>query len=286
MSTQSAGGEISARTALCGIVLHPAGHTRSPAMHNAAFRALGIDAVYLAFDVTPEGLPAALTGARALGVRQLAVSIPHKRAVLEHVDQVDERAARIGAVNTVTRDGDRLIGSNTDWIGALRALEREIDPKGVRAVVLGAGGAARAVVYGLVQRGAEVTVLNRSESRAHELADALGAQGSGGLADLAKTPCDVLINTTSVGLSGDESPVPAEAIPPSSVVMDCVYDPPHTRLLRDAEGRGARTIAGKWMLVYQAAEQLQLWTGSEAPLEVMAEAFDRAGAPDASGQGV
>jgi shikimate dehydrogenase len=276
MSKQSAEGEISARTALCGIVLHPAGHTRSPAMHNAAFRALGIDAVYLAFDVTPEGLPAALAGARALGVRQLAVSIPHKTAVLEHVDQVDERAARIGAVNTVTRDGDRLIGSNTDWTGALRALEREIDPKGVRAVVLGAGGAARAVVYGLLQRGARVTVLNRSESRAHELADALGAHGSGGLADLAKTPCDVLINTTSVGLAADESPVPGEAIPASSVVMDCVYDPTQTRLLRDAAERGARTIGGKWMLVHQAAEQLQLWTGSEAPLEVMAEAFDRA----------
>jgi shikimate dehydrogenase len=209
-------------------------------------------------------------------VRQLAVSIPHKTAVLEHVDQVDERAARIGAVNTVTRDGDRLIGSNTDWTGALRALEREIDPKGVRAVVLGAGGAARAVVYGLLQRGARVTVLNRSESRAHELADALGAHGSGGLADLAKTPCDVLINTTSVGLAADESPVPGEAIPASSVVMDCVYDPTQTRLLRDAAERGARTIGGKWMLVHQAAEQLQLWTGSEAPLEVMAEAFDRA----------
>ena len=117
----------------------------------------------------------------------------------------------------------RLIGSNSDWIGALRALEREIDPKGVRAVVLGAGGAARAVVYGLVQRGARVTVLNRTEGRAHELADALGAEGSGGLADLAKTPCDVLVNATTVGLGSDESPAPAEAIPASSVVMDCAH---------------------------------------------------------------
>jgi len=261
-------------TALCGVVLHPAGHTRSPAMHNAAFRALGLDAVYLAFDVPPAALAAALAGCRALGVRQLAVSLPHKVAVMDLVDELDETAAAIGAVNTVTREGDRLVGSNTDWLGAVRALERETRLDGARAVVLGAGGSARAVVWGLRERGASVTVLNRSVDRAEALARDLGADAAGALGDLGDTPHDVLVNTTSVGLRSDASPVAGEAIAREATVLDAVYDPAETRLLREARGRGARTVAGKWMLVYQAAAQLERWTGREAPVEVMAEAFE------------
>lgn len=268
---------ISAHTAVCGIVLHPAGHTRSPAMHNAAFEALGIDAVYAAFDVPPAGLAAALAGARALGIRQLALSIPHKEAALALLEEVDETARRIGAVNTATLRDGRYVGSNTDWIGAVRALERVTPLAGRKAVVLGAGGAARAVVFGLRERGARVVVLNRTPERARRLAGELGADASGSLADLADTPHDLLVNTTSVGLRDDASPVRADAIDPAAVVMDAVYEPERTRLLRDAEKRGARTVAGKWMLVHQAAEQLRTWTGREAPLETMAEAFDRAG---------
>ncbi len=266
-----------AGTALCGVVLHPAGHTRSPAMHNAAFRSLGIDAAYLAFDVPPERLAAALAGARALGIRQLAVSLPHKEAVIPLLDEVDGQARRIGAVNTVTRRGERLCGANTDWIGAVRALERETPLSGRRAVVLGAGGSARALVFGLRERGAHVTVLNRTVARAETLATELSAEGAGPLDALGSTPHDVLVNTTSVGLGSDASPVPADAIAPDCVVLDAVYDPEQTRLLRDAAARGARTVPGKWMLVYQAAEQLRLWTGAEPPVEVMAAAFDAAG---------
>jgi shikimate dehydrogenase len=265
---------ISARTALCGVVLHPAGHTRSPAMHNAAFEALGLDAVYVAFDVPPERLVAAVAGARALGVRQLAVSIPHKVAVMAHLDEVDAVARAIGAVNTVTARDGQLVGSNTDWIGAVRALERETRLAGKRAVVLGAGGTARAVVAGLRERGARVAVLNRTRERAEALARELGAQAAGSLADLARTEYDVLVNATAVGLRSDASPVAPEALRPGTLVLDAVYDPERTRLLRDAEERGARTVAGKWMLVYQAAAQLELWTGREAPIEVMAAAFD------------
>lgn len=264
------------RTALCGILLHPADHTRSPAMHNAAFAALGIDAVYLAFDVPPARLRSAIEGARALGLRQLAVSIPHKAAVIEHLDDVEETARRIGAVNTVTRRGDRLAGSNTDWIGAMRALERQEKLDGKSAVVLGAGGTARAVVYGLVERGARVTVLNRTRERAVALAAELRAEGAGALEDLRGIPCDVIVNATSVGLRSDASPVAADAVPEGALVMDAVYDPEETRLLRDAAARGARVQSGKWMLIYQAAEQLRLWTGRDAPIEVMARAFDRA----------
>ncbi len=268
---------ISASTELCGIVLHPVGHTRSPAMHNAAFAALGIDAVYLAFDVEPAQLAAAIAGARALGTRQLAVSIPHKQAVMEQLDEVDETARRIGAVNTVTLENGRLIGTNTDWLGAVRALERKRKLTGARAVVLGAGGTARAVTFGLHERGATVRILNRSEGRANELARDLRAEGGGALEQLAQLDYDVLVNTTPVGLRSDDSPVPADTLRARSVVLDAVYDPPETRLLRDAKARGALPVAGKWMLVYQAAEQLALWTGREAPIDVMAAAFDEAG---------
>src|SRR5262245_16650124 len=246
-------------------------------MHSAAFRALGLDAVYLAFDVPPSALPAAVAGLRALGARQIAVSIPHKQAVMAHLDAVDETARRIGAVNTATRREGRLVGSNTDWIGAVRALEREAELAGRRAVVLGAGGTARAVVFGLRERGARVAVLNRTPGRAAALARELGADASGSLADLAAMPHDVLVNTTSVGLREDASPVPPEALREGSVVLDAVYDPALTRLLREAKARGARIVPGKWMLVHQAAAQLELWTGREAPIEVMAAAFDAAG---------
>lgn len=264
---------IGPRTQLCGVVLHPAGHTRSPAMHNAAFAALGIDAVYVAFDVPPAALPAAVAGARALGIRQLAVSIPHKEAMLALCDEVDATARRIGAVNTVTLQDGRLVGSNTDWTGVVRAIEACGAIAGRDAVVLGAGGAARAAVFGLREHGARVRVLNRTRARAERLAVDLGAT-AGPLDALAQGPCDILVNTTRVGLREDASPVRAEAIPPGCLVLDAVYDPPRTRLLRDAEARGARTIEGKWWLVHQAAEQLRAWTGADAPVDVMAKAFD------------
>lgn len=268
---------ISAATSLCGILLHPAGHTRSPAMHNAAYAALRIDAVFAAFDVTPAQLPAAVAGARALGMRQLAISIPHKQAVMSHLDEIDDTARRIGAVNTVTLREGRLVGSNTDWLGLARALERETELKGRRSIVLGAGGTARAAVFALRERGAHVTVLNRTPARAEQIARELGADGAGELAALAQLDWDLLVNTTSVGLASDASPVPAEALRPSSVVLDVVYDPAETRLLRDARARGARTIGGKWMLVEQAVEQIRLWTGRSAPSALLADAFDQAG---------
>ncbi len=262
--------------ALCGIVLHPAGHTRSPAMHTAAYAALGLDARYEVWDVPPDGLEAKLAALRDAGIRQLSVSIPHKESILALLDDVDETARRIGAVNTVVRDGDRLIGSNTDCPGAIRALERAGELRGQRAVVLGAGGAARALVYGLGRAGARVTVLNRTVARADELARAFGAE-SGPLEALADFEHDILVNTTSVGLKSDASPVPASALRAGSVVMDAVYDPPMTRLLREADAAGAHVVGGKWMLVYQGALQLEAWADRSAPTDVMADAFDAAG---------
>ncbi len=271
---------IDANTALCGVILHPASHTRSPAMHNAAFRALDLNAVYLAFDVTPGNLEAALQGARAFSIRQLAVSIPHKEAILPFLDAVDATARAIGAVNTVTTVDGALVGSNTDWVGAVRALERETQLAAREAVVLGAGGAARAVVYGLLARGARVRVLNRDVSRAAQLAAELGADSAGPLESFESDRCDILVNTTSVGLRSDASPLPGLRLASGVVVLDAVYDPSRTRLLRDAEKCGARTVEGKWMLIYQAAEQFSGWTGREAPVDVMAAAFEEAGRAD------
>ncbi len=271
--------EIGVQTALCAIVLHPAGHTRSPAMHNAAFRAAKVDAVYVACDVEPARLADAISGARALGLRQLAVSLPHKVEVMSLVDEVSPVARAIGAANTVTRVEQRLVADNTDWIGAVRAIEVQGGQplEGTRSVVLGAGGAARAVVYGLRERGSVVTILNRTEATARTLASELGGEGAGPLSDLGDLEYDVLVNTTSVGLRSDESPVDAATLRPETLVMDAVYDPERTRLLRDAADRGARTLGGKWMLVHQAAEQFRIWTGQDPPVDAMSKAFDRAG---------
>lgn len=274
-------------TIQCGVVLHPAGHTRSPAMHNAAYRALGLDASYVAYDIRPEDLAEAMLKFRAQGLKQLAVSIPHKEAMMQLVDEVEPVGRAIGAINTVTRIGDRLVGTNTDWIGAIRALEREGPVDGQRAVVLGAGGTARALVYALRERACEVIVLNRTLARAEILVAELGATSAGRLTDLAELAPAIVVNTTSVGLNEMVSPVPADSLPTDGVVLDAVYAPERTQLLIDAENRGARTIGGKWMLVYQAVEQLRLWTAeldnppSDEDLanvvEVMAGAFDDAG---------
>jgi shikimate dehydrogenase len=221
-------------TLQCGVVLHPAAHTRSPAMHNAAYQRLGIDAAYTAYDITPDALAQAMQDFRSQGVRQLAVSIPHKQAMLELVDEVETVGRAIGAINTVTRVRDRLVGTNTDWLGAIRALERAVPVKGQRAVVLGAGGAARALVYGLRRRGCEVHVLNRTLARAESLVAELGATGAGRLSELEDLSPEIIVNTTSVGLNEKKSPVAAEAIPSDSVVLDIVYAPAETLLLSDA----------------------------------------------------
>ena len=243
---------------LCGIVLHPAGYTLSPLLHQTAYDALGIRARYLAFDVTSENLAAAIAGMRALGIRQLSVSLPHKEAVLALADRASEHARRIGAANTLTRVGDEIVADNTDWLGVRKTLDALEDWPGKRATVVGAGGAARAVVYALRALELEVTVVNRSTERAERLAAELGAS-VGTLDD----PWDLLVNTTPLGMdpNADTTPVKAERLGPGTLVFDTVYRPLETRLLREARTRGCRTQDGLDMLVHQAREQLRLWYG-------------------------
>lgn len=256
-------------TELCGVILHPAGHTLSPVLHAEAYRTLEVDAVYLPFDVPPADLPDALAGMRALRMRQLSVSIPHKEAVLGLADQISDDARRIGAANTLTRTEHGILASNTDWLGVLRCLEPLGPWSGRRATVLGAGGAARAVVFALRELGMRVSVASRTRERAERLVGDLGGElrvlpgsagerraNGGGLGDL-------LVNTTPVGMAPDFEgvPLPPDLLDASTTVFDTVYRPLETRLLREARARGCATIDGLGMLVHQAVEQIRQWTG-------------------------
>ncbi|MFC6904692.1 shikimate dehydrogenase [Halalkalicoccus tibetensis] len=256
-----------------GLLGNPVGHSLSPSMHEAAYRELGMDARYVIFEPEAESLRAALQGASALGIKGLNVTIPFKQEVLTMVE-LDELADRIGAVNTIDLTGDRPTGHNTDAVGARRALtDHAVDVDGARAVVVGAGGAARAIAFVLADAGATIHIANRTKERAEELATAVPKSTGHGLGDLPELleNADVLINATSVGMEEDESPVPAGALNRHLTVMDIVYRPLETRLLRDAEEAGAATIDGAWMLLYQGVAALERWTGQDAPVEAMNE---------------
>jgi shikimate dehydrogenase len=255
------------------VILHPAAHTLSPVLHRAAYAELGIDAVYLAFDVPPERLRGAVEGMRGLGIRQLSVSLPHKESVLDLADEISEEARTIGAANTLTLREDRIHADNTDWVGVLRSLEPHGPLEGRRALVLGAGGAARAVVFALRRLGMDVAVSGRTKERAERLARNLGAR-----AGSVEEPWDLLVNATPVGMAPrtDESPLPASALRPRALVFDTVYRPLETRLLRDARERGCRTQDGLGMLVHQAVEQVRLWTGKTPDASRMRRTAERA----------
>lgn len=259
--------------ALCGIILHPAGHTLSPLLHRTAYESLSIQAVYLAFDVTPAALEGAVAGMRSLGIRQLSVSLPHKERALALADRVSPEAARIGAANTLTWQGGILTADNTDWLGVRQSLLPLGPWSGRRATVLGAGGAARAVVYALQDLGLEVRIVNRSAERAERLARDLGAR-VGRLTD----PCDLLVNATPVGMTPDvdSSPIASAQLDPATTVFDTVYRPLRTRLLREAAERGCRTQDGLDMLVHQAVEQVRIWTGRAPDPERLRQAAEKA----------
>ncbi len=261
-----------------GLLGNPVGHSLSPPMHEAAYDELGLEARYVTFEPEPEAIEDAIDGAAALGITGLNVTIPFKRDVLERV-AADELATRIGAVNTIDFTGSgRPTGHNTDAVGALRALrDHDVTLENARAVVVGAGGAGRAVAFGLADAGATVEIANRTESTAHELAgevpNATGHGLEGGTLAELLADADVLVNATSVGMKTDETPVPAEALHESLAVMDAVYQPLETRLLRDAAEAGATTVDGAWMLLYQGVEAFELWTGASAPVDAMNEAL-------------
>ncbi len=254
-----------------GIIGWPVSHSLSPAMHNTAFSALGIKAVYGLLPVAPKDLKAAINGIRALGIKGVSVTVPHKENVMEYLDEIDDIAKEIGAVNTIINQDGHLFGTNTDWIGAKNALEDITTLLNKQAVVVGAGGAARAIVYALVKSGAKVAIYNRTFSKAEELAKKFGAKAIS-LDELPKATGDILIQTTNVGLREDKSLVPKEILPRFEIVMDIVYIPLETRLLREAREAGCKVINGLKMLVYQGVEQFRLWIGKAPPIELMEKA--------------
>jgi shikimate dehydrogenase len=237
-------------------------------MHNTAFDRAGHNGIYVALRVTDAA--AAVTGLRALGLAGASVTIPHKSAVIDHLDYVDPTAAAIGAVNTIVNDSGRLCGFNTDGVGAVCALREKCVLAGKRVAVIGAGGAARAVGYTVKSEGAQVVIVNRTASRGETLARALAVDFKP-LQTFSGDGIDVLINTTSVGMHPaiDETVVDEAQLDASMVVMDVVYNPLHTRLLRRAQQMGCRTVDGVAMFVQQGAAQFALWTGQKAPIEMM-----------------
>ena len=255
-----------------GIFGDPIGHSLSPAMQNAAFRALGLDACYLPFRITKDRLGDAILGASAMGFGGLNLTIPLKEKALEIV-LPDDLATSIGAVNTVSF-GEEIVGHNTDGLGAMKALEEAgVKIKGCRILLIGAGGAARAIAYTLAKEGAEISIVNRSPERAKELAGSIQAEGYG-LEDLEKLvpSADVIINASSVGMKeGDPRLFDSNLLHIGQVVFDIIYNR-ETEMLKDAAKVGAVAIDGVMMLVYQGAKALEIWTGQKAPIDVMEKA--------------
>lgn len=274
---------ISSKTKICGLIGDPIEHSVSPVMHNAAFDNLGLDYIYLPFKVMGDNLASAINGLKAINIRGVNVTIPHKVSVIPLLDEIEPLAEKIGAVNTIVNNKGRFKGYNTDAAGFLKAmLESGVEPKGKKVIIMGAGGASRAISFTLAERRAGIVILNRklemdwavelatsishffyTEVRALELNDK-------NLSSVLEN-ADILVNATSVGMHPDinKTPVPPGLLKSELVVFDIVYNPLKTRLLAEAEKAGAKTISGIDMLVWQGALAFELWTKTKAPINIM-----------------
>lgn len=273
---------------LVGVFGHPVAENPTIVMQEAAFQALGLNWRYLTIEVYPCDLAAAMQGLRAFNMRGINLTIPHKVDVLKYLDEISPAAQLMGAVNTVVRQGERLVGENTDGKGFMQSLRLEggVDPQGKHIVVLGAGGAARAITVELALAGAaQITLVNRTPDRGQALAGLLNQKTA---VKALYTPWDhafalpegseVLVNATSIGLypNVDSRPhLDYNSIRPGMTVCDVIPNPPRTAFLEQAEARGACTLDGLGMLVYQGAIGFKLWTGLEAPVEVMGRALEQ-----------
>ncbi len=275
--------KIKGSTNIVGLIGHPVEHSFSPPMHNAAFDALNMDCAYVAFDVNPNDLKSAIEGAESLNIKGFNVTIPHKVDVMQYLDELDEVARLIGAVNTI--DFKNLKGYNTDGIGAVKAIEEVTSIKNKNVVVAGAGGASRAISFYIAKYGAEsLTILNRNEAKAESLAS--DVSDSGLIGEVASDSinaignymesADVLIDTTPLGMHpniNDEPIVKADMMDEDLVVFDAVYNPNETVLIKEAIKANAKPVYGIKMLLYQGAESFKIWTGKTAPVDVMEKAL-------------
>lgn len=279
--------EANYKAELVGVFGHPVAENPTIVMQEAAFRALNLNWRYLTIEVYPEDLADTCKGLRAMNMRGINLTIPHKVEVLKYLDEVAPDAALMGAVNTVRRDGDKLIGENTDGKGFIRSLRQDagIDPAGKKIVILGAGGAARAIGVEAALAGAQhITIVNRSAARGETLATLLNEKTEANASFVewktsyaVPTDTDVLVNATSIGLfpNVNEKPdIHFDTITPAMMVCDVIPNPPNTPFLREAADRGATTLDGLGMLVYQGAIGFTMWTGLDAPVTVMHQALE------------
>ena len=257
---------------LCGSIMGEP-FTFNVAVHNAAYRALGLDYTFVCFGV--QNVAGSIQGMRSLGIRGMNVSMPHKQAVMPFLDAIDATARDIGAVNTIDNRDGRLTGYNTDCVGAVRAVQEAVpDLNGQRIALLGAGGAARAIAYGLRNAGAAVTVFNRTVAKADALAKDFGIASGGSLDDFDAANFDGLVNATAAGFRAPEVNPVAGRLAPHLYVMDAAFIPVRSRLIRDAAALGCRTVDGTRMMLHQFCGQIELYTGGrEAPLDAMSAAL-------------
>lgn len=275
--------EIKGSTNIVGLIGHPVEHSFSPPMHNAAFEKLNIDYAYVAFDVNPCDLESAINGAEALNIKGFNVTIPHKIEVMKYLDEIDEIAQLIGAVNTI--DFKNLKGYNTDGIGAVKAIEEVTSIKNKNVLIAGAGGASRAISFYIAKYGASnLKILNRNVEKAQKLANDVSNSGlidnvgSDSISNMDLSDVDILINTTPVGMHPNIDDVPIAQscdMHEDLVVFDAVYNPNETGLLKEAIKADAKPVYGIKMLLYQGAESFEIWTGKKAPIDVMHNALTK-----------
>lgn len=281
--------KIKATTKIYGIFGHPVGHSLSPLMHNAAFEELKLNCVYVAFDINPKDIKTATESIKTMGISGVNVTIPHKETILRHLDSISPEARLTGAVNTVKNDGGKLYGFNTDVEGFLKAIKWDLGlhPEGLRVILLGAGGASRAVITALcMNQVSEIFVLNRTLAKAEKLA----TEFKNHFKKITITPIyledknsvkkylkvsDLVINATSSGMGGvNHFELPLENLRNGSMIYDLVYKPRETALVKSARELGHKTSDGLSMLIYQGAESFEIWTGKKAPIEVMRKAIE------------
>ncbi|HEY7535142.1 MAG TPA: shikimate dehydrogenase [Thermodesulfobacteriota bacterium] len=280
---------IKATTKVYGIFGHPVNHSLSPEMHNAAFQALRLDCVYLAFDVHPKDFEVAARAIRSMGISGVNVTIPHKESMVFFLDEISPEASLTGAVNTVKNVDGKLTGYNTDVGGFMRAIKEELSvhPKGLNAAVIGAGGAARAVLSSLCMNEAgQIYVINRTLDKGKRLATefkkafkdtvlhAVSLDDKDEITSVLSAS-NLLVNAASAGMKGvDSVEMPLEALPKNAVIYDLVYDPRETSLIKTANELGLKAAGGLSMLLYQGVESFEIWTGKDAPVEVMRKALE------------
>lgn len=258
---------------LYGILGHPVSHSLSPAMHNAGFEALGINAEYKQFDVPSNELEVFVRGFARSNLSGFSVTIPHKIAIIPFLDELDAISLKIGAMNTVVNRDGNLLGTNTDGQGAIRALEKVMALDRKKILLVGYGGASLAIAHALAQKKVDVTVIGRSKEKAQLLADKYRFSFDS-LNNLYEYHPDVIIQSTSVGMLENISLIPTSCLSSKMIVFDVVYTPLRTKLIQDALNAGCTVITGDKMLLYQAVEQFELWTGVKAPIEIMKRALN------------